>query len=88
MQSVVDLDDQKEDSKDRKRKKNKEANQVGKIQRGNLGLCYIDMSLINLCGVPSIWMDSRQYEKAGVYVTSKDILGDSKLHFEPYIKCY
>ena len=41
-----------------------------KIMRGNLGFCPLDMSLINLCGVPSIWMDPREYAKGSSEVIS------------------
>jgi len=59
MQSVVDLDE-KDDSSTWKRKKKSPAElATQKMPRGNLGLCYLDMSLVNLCGVPSLWMDPR-----------------------------
>ena len=38
------------------------------VIRGNLGFCPIDMSLLNLCGVPSLWMEPKDYVENGSQV--------------------
>jgi hypothetical protein len=38
------------------------------------------MSLLNLCGVPSLWVDSKQYTSSGTKMANGTV--------EPYIKPY
>jgi hypothetical protein len=54
--------------------------------RGNMGFCPLDMSLINLCGVPSLWMNPKEYCQEGSYIQIVDSLGKTKTQFMPYIK--
>ena len=54
--------------------------------RGNMGFCPLDMSLINLGGVPSLWMNPKEYCSEGSYIQIVDSLGKSKSQFMPYIK--
>ena len=61
-------------------KKAKKGQAQSKVKRGNLGFCSLDMSLINLPGIPSLWMDSRQYCSSGSTLPNGTI--------EPYIKPY
>lgn len=35
------------------------------ILRGNMGFCSIDMSLVNNCGVPSLWFSPSEYANGG-----------------------
>lgn len=65
----------------KKKKKSGLDDSNSKIIRGNLGFCYLDMSLINLCGIPSLWMDQRQFATAG----SKIKTNDTDV-FDPYLK--
>jgi hypothetical protein len=44
------------------------------------------MSLVNLCGVPSLWMNPKEYCSEGSYIQIVDTLGKTKTQFMPYIK--
>lgn len=59
---------------------------MSKVQRGNLGFCPLDMSLINLCGVPSLWMEPKDYVIKGSKVLTMDQSGTPVESIEPYIK--
>jgi hypothetical protein len=58
------------------------------VQRGNLGFCPLDMSLLNLCGVPSLWLDPKEFATGSskIVFDCNDI--NSKVQIEPYIKFY
>jgi hypothetical protein len=51
-----------------------------------MGFCPLDMSLINLAGVPSLWMNPKEYCQEGSYIQIMDPLGKTKTQFMPYIK--
>lgn len=42
------------------------------------------MSLINLCGIPCLWIDPRELAIASAKITA----GEKSSHYEPYIKPY
>lgn len=56
-----------------------------RVPKGNVGYCMLDMSLLNLCGVPSLWLDSRIYATSGTpyFYKEKD---EEVRAIEPYIK--
>jgi hypothetical protein len=62
-----------------------EAQAQPKVVRGNLGLCHLDMSLVNICGVPSLWMDPKSFSQSGAIISMIDSKGSEKAVFEPYI---
>lgn len=78
---LADEFDETPENKSADKKKNKRNSNEAQIYRGNLGFCYIDMSLVNLCGIPSLWMDPRQLIRAKVRIPD----GDHEIK-EPYIK--
>ena len=45
---------------------------TSKVQRGNLGFCPLDMSLINLCGVPSLWLEPKDFVTKGSKIVTVD----------------
>ena len=45
------------------------------ILRGNMGFCPIDMSLVNNCGLPSLWIPSHEYINGGSKLTYVDQKG-------------
>lgn len=83
VQPTVDFDEERFMSTPHK-KSNSKQQSSNKILRGNLGFCYLDMSLVNLCGIPSLWMDPRQFATAGAIIQD----GSPLSTFEPYIKLY
>jgi len=64
-----------------KQRKGSSEEAAAKVLRGNLGFCFLDMSLINLCGVPSLWIDPREYATSSVKIS----LGEKTISY-PLIK--
>ena len=56
-----------------------------RVPKGNVGYCMLDMSLLNLCGVPSLWLDSRIYATSGSPYFYMDKQEEQRA-IEPYIK--
>jgi hypothetical protein len=44
------------------------------------------MSLMNLCGVPSLWLDPKDYADGGSQVLVTNENQESKLKLSPFIK--
>ena len=64
-----EMHDYKLSQTSKRRKKASKDGDNSKIIRGNLGFCYLDMSLVNLCGVPSLWMDQHEFANSGSKIT-------------------
>jgi hypothetical protein len=54
--------------------------------RGNMGLCPIDMSLVNNCGVPSLWINPQEYSRGGSKLSFSDSKGRKRQVQIPFIK--
>ena len=59
-----------------------------KVQRGNLGFCPLDMSLLNLCGIPSLWMDPKEFSTGCNKIIVDSYHSQQKIIQEQFIKPY
>jgi len=50
-----------------------------------MGFCPLDMSLVNLCGVPSLWIGAKDYVNGAASIPSEDESSSTSM---PYIKPY
>jgi hypothetical protein len=57
-----------------------------KILRGNMGFCPLDMSLVNNCGIPSLWVTPRQLLVGGSKLSYTDSKGRRRQITQPFIK--
>ena len=86
LQNIVDLSEEPESSRQGKRKRGHVEPSSAPIHRGNLGLCCIDMSLVNLCGIPSLCINSYNLATQGVPTMALSSIGEQTEVIEPYIK--
>jgi hypothetical protein len=68
--------------------KNKPDENSPTVQRGNLGFCPLDMSLLNLCGVPSLWLAPQEFATGSSKIVFDTNDSKQKTQIEPYIKFY
>lgn len=53
-----------------------------------MGFCPLDMSLINLCGVPSLWLDPKEFATGGSKRTINSYDQPERVVHENYIKVF